>query len=361
MTETQIFVSDEMAEMMNQKFKLDDDSSTSSKTSTDDNNDDDDDDAGNNADKNKNTNQSANDFSLDLSNTSTNNDDDDDKDDDNSSNLKPTALEILVEEYGYAGDDDFKELDLKDNSVDAIKKFYEIRDVKKAKEVAQAVLDADEDVKSLVEWKKQGKSINSWKLAKEAESFELNLEDTDIEGHEKFVRSVYEQQGIKGKKLDVIIEQLKDDDELLTESNQFQESIKENLKQQADFVAKQEAEAAKIEAANRDKEILEINNIIKAGKLADRLVIPENDRESFNKYLFSKDREDKWNKLDTSTQLFLEYLLYKDFNIKGVENKKPIVNTSNRTAPLANKNSSSDDETPTMSFEELRKRTRKTA
>lgn len=352
MVEPQIFVSDEMAEMMNQKFNLEDPEKTPDAPSNN---------ATNNAtndepdgtdlswDEESSTSKDLN-FAF---NNDSNNDNDEDKDEDED---EPSTLKTLLTNYGYEDDDDFKELDLKDNSVEAIKKFYEIRDVKKVKEIAAQILEEDEDIKSLSEWKKEGKSVASWKAQKEAEAFTIEISDDDIEGHEKFVRSVYEQQGIKGKKLDAIIEQLKDDDELLTESKDFQEKIKQSVKQNADAIAKQEAVKAKTEQELRDKEIKEVNEIIKTGKLANRLIIPETERTTFNKYLFSKDREEKWNKLDTETQLLIEYMLYKDFNIKGVEKKQVVAASSgNRKPALAGKAGDSKD-IPEMSFEELKRK-----
>lgn len=352
----QLTVSDEMAELMGQKFPLDEvdeNGKTIDKTGGD--------------ELTEEQKQAAKDAAdaeaakgVDKTFTIKTNPNATD-DDDTTGDETQTPIEYLLAEYGLEGDEDFKDFDVKDGSVANIQKFYAKREEVIKKQVEAELFQSDEDLKSLAEWKKAGKSVASWKATQEAENFNFEIKKEDIEGQEKIVRNHYKDLGLSEKRINALIEQAKDDDELFAEAEKVVAEVKATLKANAAAKAKQEEDAAKVAAKEKEDSINLLTGIIKGGKLDNRLVIPEKERADFNKYIFSAAREEKWSKLTPEQELLMEYILFKDFEVKGVEKKAPVVGnvgTGQRKAPLANRGADNDT-VEEMSFEELRSKARK--
>lgn len=257
-------------------------------------------------------------------------------------NEELSPLETLIKDYGFEDDDDFADLDLKDDSVEGIKKFYEKRDIKIKDQAINEALGADEDVADLLQWKASGKSVNSWRAKREAETFNLEIKDDDFEGAEKLIRQNYEFKGIKGKKQDTLIQDSKDEGTLVTEAKEIATEIKDNMEKNAKALAKQE-EVANIAAEKEYKETLKtIDSTIKKGSLDGRIVIPETERKSFHQFLLSDERDKMWNKLSLEQQMTLDYIVFKGLNLKGLE--KPVSKTTVvRNSKMAKVNGSNDE------------------
>lgn len=341
--DTKLEINQEVAQTFGTKFKLEDVTE-----STDDDDDDDDDTGG------------------DAGGAGTGSNDDDDAGNDgnrgsNEDNEEITSLADLAKSYGVEEDDELLEgLDLTDSSPKAIKEFYERRNKSLREEALKEIVESDDDVADLLQWKASGKSVDTWKALKQAETFEINIEDDDVEGHEKFVRQVYENKGIKGKKLDAIIESLKDGDELVTESKEFQEEIKAEIKKQAQDRAAQEEVSIKQARDEETRVLKEIDTIIsKKGVLRNSIELPKEERETFKKFILSGEREKAWSKLSLEDSLFVDYLLWKDFKVKALSSKQSKPDTSNRKGAGIGGSKGQMDGVETISLSETLEKLRK--
>jgi hypothetical protein len=230
---------------------------------------------------------------------------------------EPTPISHLIKQYGYKAED-FADIDVKDDSVDGIKKFFDKRDVLVKEAAKKELLSEDPDIEDLIAHKQQGLSIESWKAKKEAEQFKLEFAADDVEGKADFLTKVYVNRGIPEKRAKLIVEGIKDDNELDTEVGKETEVIKVAIKQQADARIIAEQVAVKKEQDEINETVTKVNSIIKEGNL-DNLVIPDTERKAFNEFVLSEKLVEKHEKLTLQQRLFIDYLVYKDFKVKGIE------------------------------------------
>lgn len=270
------------------------------------------------------------------------NDDDDSNDDGGNKDDAPTKpLEILFKDYGIDKEDErFKDLDLNDDSVEAIKKFYEIRETSIKDSGLKELLESDEDISSLLQWKLAGKSAASWKALKQAEALPTEIDKTNLVAVEQIVRNNYEKLGITGKKLDAMIEALKDGDELVTEAESLVNKNKQEAIAKANAIAKQE-ELDAAEAEKEEKEILaNIANTIKKGTLSNRITIPEAERKAFHQHIVTDARAKAYDELSLEDKMLVDYIIYKKFDLKGLQ--VPVKKVEVRT-PVVIKSDKSQD------------------
>jgi hypothetical protein len=230
---------------------------------------------------------------------------------------EPTPISHLIKQYGYKVED-FADIDIKDDSVEGIKKFYDKRDLLIKETARKEFLGEDPDIEDLIAHKQAGLSIESWKAKKEAESFKLEFEADDVEGKANFLTTVYVNRGVPEKRAKLLVEAIKDDNELDAEVAKETTTIKASLQQQADAKIESEKAALAKEAEDTLKVVNQVNSIIKEGNL-DNLIIPETDRKAFNEFVLSEKLTEKHEKLTLQQRLFIDYLVYKDFKVKGIE------------------------------------------
>jgi hypothetical protein len=283
-------------------------------------NDVDDDDEDNEGSNQGNTGKSNVSTTSQSKNQSGNNNDDDNDDDSDVS----SPLSYLAKTYGIniEEDEDFKDLDLNDDSIDTIKKFYDKREEKVKQSAVNELFEAAPIVKDLIEHLQKGGSISTWKEEKAIDEMDLSFEDKSDEEKTQFLIDVYKQKGISERRAKLLIEALKDDDEFEDEVEKEANRIKQALSEKIN--AKKQAEYE--EQQRRQKEIEEtvktVTDIVKKGKLVNNYVIPESERKEFNNFILSEELGKKYQNLTYEQRLFLDYLIFKDFKIKGLENKQ---------------------------------------
>lgn len=228
-----------------------------------------------------------------------------------------TPIAALIKDYGYTVED-FKDVDITDDSIEGIKKFNSIRDNLVKTAAVKELFEADPDLQDLLDHKKQGLSIDSWKQKKQAETFNIEFKEEDIDEMSDFMTKVYVGKGINEKRAKILVEGLKDDNELYSESKKEAAEIKENINKNADARIKAEkAEIAANEEENK-KVVAQVTSIIKEGNL-DNVIIPEAERKDFGTFLLGDKLIEKHEKLTLKQRMLLDYIVYKDFKVKGLE------------------------------------------
>ena len=266
----------------------------------------------------------------------------------------------MIKQYGYKPED-FEDIDIKDDSVEGIKKFYDKRDELVKEAAKKEFLSTDPDIEDLIKHKQEGGSIETWKAKKQAAEFNLEFKADDIDGKSNFLVDVYKQKGLSEKRAKLLVEGLKDDDELDAEVEKEAGAIKVYLQQQADQRIAAEKEVARIEQEEITKTVTQVNSIIKEGNLQN-LVIPETDRKAFNEFVLSEKLTEKHEKLTLQQRLFIDYLVYKDFKVKGIE--KQVATSSNKQTPRVRMSATTGGDGGTegkeWTLDELRAKTNKT-
>lgn len=253
-------------------------------------------------------------------------------------------------------EDELEGIDLKSNDSETVKKVIEIREAKVKEKALKELFDTDSEIEEFVKHKAQGLSLDSFKQKKQAEAFNVNfeLDEDNVKQHEEIVRAAYEAQNIKGKKLEAIIETLKDDDELFTEAKAIVDTQKQVALKQANERIAQE----KIEKENQLKEqqaaVKEVETVLSKRKLDDRVVLTQEAANQLKEFALSDKREQKWSKLSTEQMLLIDYLVMTDFNFKGLEKQavKKVLPQNNKKVIIGSK-TGSEQEPQEMSYNEL--------
>lgn len=235
-----------------------------------------------------------------------------------------TPLSYLTKAYGInvEEDDDFKDLDLSDDSIDAIKTFYDKREGKVKQEAIKELFDSAPIVKDLIEHLQNGGSISTWKEEQQVREFNLNFEEDDVDGKSDFMIEVYRQRGISEKRAKLLVEALKDDNELDLEVEKEVKAIKDSREKEVNFKKEQEQKLFLEQQKEIEETVKTVSNIVKQGKLTNGYVIPESERKEFNQFILSESLSDKYEKLNFEQRLFLDYLVFKDFKIKALESRQ---------------------------------------
>ena len=245
------------------------------------------------------------------------------EDDDDEKNL--TAIKFLFKTEGITEDDEiFKDFDLEDDSVENIKKFYDLKAERVKESAIEELLSSDADLKELALHKAQGGTLESFKAIKQAENYPTEIDEDDDETLEKVFTLHHKELGFSDKKIKTLLEAAKDDDELKTEVK----NILSERKEQAAKEAKARFEAEKTQRDNEIKQVQKVNAeldemIVKKGIIDERIIIPEKQRTEFRKYLNSEERDKKWENLSTSQLALIDYLIFNNFELKGIEKPKP--------------------------------------
>jgi len=265
-----------------------------------------------------------------------------------------TPLAFLARAYGYK-EDDLDGIDLKNDSIQEIKKFYDKRDESVKDSAIKELFELYPDAGDLAKHLANGGSIDTWRMKQQTANWNFKLEEDDVETQENVLKHHYKNLGFSDKKINTLLETAKDDGELFSEANEI---VELNKKAQESYIAGELAKEQKMNAEidRQNKEIeKQINTTIKSGNLEGRIIIPEKQRAEFQKFVLSEERTKKWNELPLERQLLLDYLVMTDFEVKGLEKPKgkTIVVTKRPTI------SGTTDDTHEMSFEELKRRAKK--
>lgn len=278
-----------------------------------------------------------------------------------------SPIEALAQQYGLAADDELlQDLDIKDSSIDTIKKFFDKRELKVAKAAIAEFADSDEDIADLIKHKQSGGSVDSWKAKKEAENFDVVFTKEDVDVQINIIKADLKEKGITGKKADALIEAAKDDDSLFDDAKLIVDSAKAALAQQAadqlaiETKANNDAKVAQAAALKEVKAVLASRNI------DGRIAIPENKVAEFEKFILDpKAREAKYDKLTTKQWMILDYLVDNNFEgIKGLEApkaggkvKQVVVTGKSKLAGQGGEGGGGGDDS--LSFEDAMKKLRK--
>jgi hypothetical protein len=174
---------------------------------------------------------------------------------------------------------------------------------------------------------KEGKGVDSFFMknqAPEHTTFDIETE----EGQKSLLHQSLSKRGIDKDVIDTIIEKYENEGKLKEKAKSEFDLLD---KQHKDSIAAREQE----EKQEYEKQLKlqqevdkEINSVLKSGKILG-ISLDTKQASEFQKYILDKDSETglpksvvDYNNLSVEKQLFINYLMYSNFNVKGIETEK---------------------------------------
>jgi len=243
-----------------------------------------------------------------------------------------TNIELLLEADGYELDDAFvQELMTDGDSIETLTKYTD----RVAKMKADTLFNSNPIVSSLHNHLNNGGTFASFKEANTEDPFvKLKIdEDTDASILENIIKHDLSEKGLDTEDIDSIIKSAKKDNKLFEKSSRSQESIKGRDTQRRNEVIQKEQSRIESEKLASKQEVAKINDMFKNNKFGE-FSLPSSDLPTFQKaFVTPIDSNNntildkKWEGLTTEQRTILDYIVYKDFNIKGLlTNKSKIEN-----------------------------------
>ena len=232
--------------------------------------------------------------------------------------------EVILENLGVEKEDGTEFED----TVDGIQNAFEYALEQKKDEELQNVFEAYPDVKQYFEYRQNGGSVEDFvKTYNPDNSYEnVEFDDSNPQLHEKIVKDLMEKKGFKH--VNERIQNMKDSGILKQEAQYGLEELQEIEQQEKQQLIEQQEEQRR----QQEEQIKEFWNgvketIDKGEPIAD-IQIPRSERDSFFKYL-SQPKKDGYSQRDldaqnlpTEKKILVDYLLYKDFDLSGIIDKK---------------------------------------
>lgn len=234
-----------------------------------------------------------------------------------------TIIDTLRTQYGIE--------DALDNNIEGVQSLIEKVSAKAKAEAIKAQYDANPVLGQLAQHIEAGRSIESFFEVKQIEANTITLptltgdekKDAEIKQYYKdVIKANYKQQGLSDKQIGRIIESAELEGTIEDDAKEAAGAWNGRVTAQSQAAA-QKAEADRLQAIEDDKKIVtSINTLIDGGKL-NGAIIPQDDRQPLKDFMLKQDekgftpRDYAFAKLTLEQQAIIDYLVFKDFKLKG--------------------------------------------
>jgi hypothetical protein len=239
-------------------------------------------------------------------------------------NRKRSVIERLQEHYDFKLEDKNFE-----NTTEGLLEFNDVLIETRAKEAAKEIIKSNPALAELVDhFIVKGGSAETFIEKKIVPDFAKIKTDT-VEGQEQLVRLFYKEKGIDNSDIDLIINSSKKDDSLKDKASNAKKLLEENRQNQ--IKAKEQAEFDNAKKIKEDSQKVQqdITNTINKGKLLN-VELSDADKKNLLNDIFTIDQEGvsqverKFNALSLEEKMFINLLVSKNFQVKGLDIKKII-------------------------------------
>ena len=197
----------------------------------------------------------------------------------------------------------------------------------------------DDEVKDFINFKKIGGSLEEFRQAPrriEYDKIAEQLNDENFKDSENIVRIALQRKDLPNDVIDTAINTFKDKGELVNQAkNILLKENEVNKKEYEDWIANINEQNKKIKEEN-DNYIKDVKNTVDSGKFAG-IVLSKQEISNFNDFILKVDSNtkstkaaEKYSKLTVEQQLFLDYIVFNDFDLRKIQKTdkvetKPIV------------------------------------
>lgn len=189
-------------------------------------------------------------------------------------------------------------------------------------------------VNELIEWFKKGGDLESFKLKPTRYDYsDINLED--LETQKEIIRQLRISEGEDEEVVEEEISYLEQGGRLRDRATKGLARLdKANEKEVNDFNAQVEQDLQQ-QQESINNVWKEVETTINKGTISG-FVLPKEELKSFSTYILRDTKgvsvaEQKRNTLTIEQQLLIDYIIMKDFNVKGLKNNKTVVEEGSRT------------------------------
>lgn len=256
-----------------------------------------------------------------------------------------TIIDVLRTQYGVD--------EALDNSIEGVQALIEKVSAKAKEDAIKAKLESNPILSQLDAHLQAGKSLDSFFQVKQVEAQKITLPpltgdekgDTQIKAYYKNVISAnYKEAGLSDKQIARIIESSELENTLEADAQESAEAWNSRIDNKISQTNQAE-EAARLQAIEDEKQIIaDINKLVDGGKL-NGAIIPQGDRQPLKDFMLKQDdkgytaRDYAFSKLTLEQQAVIDYLVFKNFNLKGFHAPAPIsLDTLKGNNPLVNNN-----------------------
>lgn len=267
----------------------------------------------------------------------------------NEEGQESTIIDTLRTQYGVE--------DVLDNSIEGVQSLIEKVAAKAKEDAIKAKFDTNPVLAALDAHIAAGKSVESFFEVKQIEANILTLppltgdekKDAEIKQYYKdVIKANYKEQGLSDKQIGRILESAELEGTVEDDAKEAANAWNSRVQSRAQATA-QAAEAERLAAIEADKKIIaDINALVDGGKL-NGAIIPQVDRQPLKDFMLKTDdkgftpRDYAFAKLTLEQQAIIDYLVFKQFNLKGFVAPPPAASleTLKGNNPLAGGNNSS--------------------
>ena len=240
--------------------------------------------------------------------------------------------QVVLENLGVEVD---SEMEFED-TVDGIQSAFEYALEQKKNEELESVFDQYPDVKEYFQYRENGGTVEDFiKVYNPDNSYEnVEFDENNTHMHEKIVRDLLEKKGFKH--IDDRISNMKNTGILKQEAQYGLEELQEIEKTEKDqLIAEQDQKRQQ-----QEEQIKEFWNGVKQtidkGEPLGDIQIPKSERDNFFKYI-SQPKKDGYSQRDLDAhnlpmekKILVDYLLYKDFDLSKIIDKKAQTNNAKK-------------------------------
>jgi hypothetical protein len=241
-----------------------------------------------------------------------------------------TLIESVIDADGYELDDAFvAELKKDGNSIASLNKYNK----KVAQIEADRLINSNPIMAKLNQHLSNGGSFESFKEANTENPYtKIKIDDeTEDSLLETIIKSDLKEKGVDDEDINDIIKAAKKSNRLSEKATKSQESLTSRDTERRKAIIGQEQERINGEKAQATAIKTEVSNMFKSNKFGN-FSLPSSDLPQFKEAFFTEiDNQGttvldkKWDKLSTDQKVMLDYIVYNDFNLKGLmSNKKEI-------------------------------------
>lgn len=225
---------------------------------------------------------------------------------------------------GYEFEDEFEDTD------EGIAQMFEAAKNKAADEALNSLLEQYPEAKDLIEYRELGGDPDKFFQARfpDVDYTKVEFKDDDERQHEMLVRDDLRKKGFTDKEINADIEDFKNGGILESKAKRALESLKLKQKEEEDTLLEKQREQYEQKQEEINQYWDSVKQTIDKSTTFKSFNVPAKDKQKFFDYISKPVKDNKSQRdldvenSDLETQLAVDFLLYKGFNINDIVERK---------------------------------------
>ncbi len=253
-----------------------------------------------------------------------NEDTDSDEEDEDIDEEDLPVVESIQRTLGYEFDEEFEDTE------EGIAKMFEKAKNMAADEALDSMLDAYPEAKEFIEYRQLGGDPDQYFKTKfpQVDYSEVEFNEEDESQHEMIVRKELSERGLSNEEIEADIQDFKNGGILESKAKRALTALQTKQKEEQENLLKRQEEQYQKQQEEIEQYWNDVKSTIESSTSFKAFNVPSKEKEEFFRYI-SKPVEDGKSqrdldveKADRETRLAIDFLLYKDFNIADIVDRK---------------------------------------